>query len=76
MIDDYDTVLITVFGQGIDFTKEIDKVIINTNQCISFCVQCVDGPTYPTRKLAVYENNVFLPLRIQDTNCLEKFLPI
>ena len=38
MIDDNGAVLIAVFLQGIDFTKKMDKGIINTNQCRSFGV--------------------------------------
>ena len=33
MIDDNGLLLITVFGQGLDFTKKMDKVLINTNKC-------------------------------------------
>ena len=32
MIDDNGLLLITVFGQGLDFTKKMEKVLINTNK--------------------------------------------
>ena len=60
---------ILVFGQGLTFTKKTEKGIINTNQCRSFLVHCVDNHNNPTRKLGFYANNVFLPLRMQETNC-------
>jgi len=63
-------------GQGLDFKKKMDKGIINSNQCRSFGVQCVDDPTDPTRKLGFYVNDVFLPLHMQGTNCLaDSFCP-
>ena len=40
-IDDNGAVFIVLFGQVLDFTKKMDKIIINTNQCRSFGVQCV-----------------------------------
>ena len=73
MIDYNGTLFIVVFGQGLDFTSKMNKGIINTNQCISFGVQCIDKPTDPTRKLVFYSNNVFLPLYSQGTNCLADY---
>ena len=49
MIDDDGTLILFVFGQGLNFTKKMDKGPVNTNQCILFGVQCVDNPTDPTR---------------------------
>ena len=62
MIYDDGAVLITVFGQLIDFTKKMYKGLINTNQRRSFGVQCVNEPNNPTSKLAFCANNLFLPL--------------
>ena len=49
MIDDDGTLFLFVFGQGLNFTKKMDKGPVNPNQCILFGVQCVDNPTDPTR---------------------------
>ena len=73
MIDYNGTLFIVVFGQGLDFTSKMNKGIINTNQCISFGVQCIDKPTDPTRKLVFYSNNVLLPPCMRGTNCLTGF---
>ena len=70
MIYDNGAVFIKLFGQGLGFTKKTDKELINTNQCRSFDSQCVDDPTDPTKKLAFYANNVFLPIHMQETNFL------
>mmetsp|Transcript_15996 Transcript_15996/g.23840 ORF Transcript_15996/g.23840 Transcript_15996/m.23840 type:complete len:787 (+) Transcript_15996:5053-7413(+) len=76
MFDGDGAPFIAVFGQGLDFTKKMDKGLINPNQCRSFGVQCVDDPTDPTRKLGFYAEDVFLPLRMQGTNCLaDSFCP-
>ena len=70
MVDDNGTVFIAVFGQGINYTKKMYKGIMNPNQCRSFGVHFFDNSTGPTRKLVFYANNVFLPLRMQETNFL------
>ena len=33
MIDEYGTLFIAIFGQGLNFTKKMDKGLINTNKC-------------------------------------------
>ena len=71
MIDDNGAVFVTLFGKGLDFTNKLDRSLINPNQCISFGLQCVNGPTDPTRKLLFYANNVFLTIFMQGTNYLE-----
>ena len=38
MINDDGALLIALFGQGIDFTKKMDKGLINPNQCRLFGV--------------------------------------
>ena len=53
MVDDDVAVIVAVFGQGIDFNNKMNKGIIDPNQCRSFGVQCVDDPTYTTRKIGV-----------------------
>ena len=73
IIDDYGAVLIAVFVQELDFTNKIKKRLINHNQCISFGFQCVDDPNYTARELVFYANNMFLPLHIQETICLEEY---
>ena len=76
MIDNDVAVFIVVFGKGLDLTKKTEKGLINTNQCISFGVQCIDGPTDPTRKLVFYANNLFFPLHMQGDNRLsDSFCP-
>ena len=74
IIDDNSAVFITVFVQGLDFTKKMYKVLINPNQCISFGVHWVDDPTNPKIKLVFYSGNVLLPLLMQVTNCLADYL--
>ena len=69
--DDNGTVFIVVFGQGLNFTKKMDKGLINNNQCRSLDVQCFNDPTNTKRKLVFYAKNVSLPLYMQGTNCLE-----
>ena len=71
MIDDYGAIFISVFVQGINLTKKMDKVLISPHQCRSFGFQCMDDPTDSTKKLGFYSNNVFLTLSMQGTNCLE-----
>ena len=67
MIDYNGAVLIKLFGQGLDFTKNIYKGLINPYQCISFCFQCINDPNDTTNKFALYANNFFLPLWMQVT---------
>ena len=68
MIDDDGTVLISVLGQGIEFTKKLDMVPINPKQCRSFGFQYIDNSTDSTRNLGFYANYVFLTLLMQGTD--------
>ena len=73
IIDDDSTVFISVFGQGLKFTKRMYKGIFNTNQCRSFDVQYVKNLNDTTRYLVFYANNVLLPFFIEVTNCLTDY---
>ena len=64
MLAEGGAVFVELFGQEIDFTNKMHKGIIIPNQRNSLGVQCVDDPTYTTRKLVFYAKNVFLPLRM------------
>ena len=60
-IDDKGAVFISVFEQGLDFNKKMEKGLINPNKFRSF-FKCADDPNDPIMKLVFYAINVFLPL--------------
>ena len=54
MIGEGSTLFITVLGQVLDFTRKVNKGLININKCRSFGVQYVEEPTDPTSKLVFF----------------------
>ena len=73
IIDDNSAVFISVFWQGIDLTKKIDKIPINADDLV---------PNASTTLLILLvnldfdANNVFFPFLIQGPNCLtDSFYP-
>ena len=70
MIDEDGRVFMNYLDKDSTSLRKYKSTKINSNQCRSFGVQCVDGSTDPTRKLGFYANNVFLQFCIQGTNCL------
>lgn len=67
--DDGETVIL-IFGQGLWFGKQMDKTLINPNQCRHFGVEICDDPMDPYRKLGItIDEDTFIPLGMEGSTC-------